>query len=176
MEEFLSKAMATHGDAVYRLALCRLQNISDVEDVYQEVFLRLLKVEGAADWDEDHLKAWLIRVTLNRCADIGRFRIRRRTLPLSDVIEDMQPDMNEGAELWDAVARLPAKLRTPIHLHYVEGYSAEEIGQILKVPSATVRTRLYRARLKLKDTLGGYCDEEILSADHESNSCARGFE
>ena len=175
MEEFLSTAMETHGDTVYRLALCRLQNVSDVEDVYQEVFLRLFKEEDAANWNENHLKAWLIRVTLNRCADVGRFRIKRRTVPLSEVIEDIQPDMDEAAELWDAVARLPTKLRTPIHLHYVEGYSAEEIGRILDIPPVTVRTRLYRARLKLKDMLGGYYDE-ILSADDESNSCARGFE
>ena len=68
--------------------------------------------------------------------------------------------MNDGGtELWDAVARLPEKLRTAVHLHYAEGYSTEEIAALLGVPPATVRTRLRRARLKLKDLLGGNEDE-----------------
>ena len=59
----------------------------------------------------------------------------------------------------DAVARLPEKLRTAVHLHYAEGYSTEEIAVLLGVPPATVRTRLHRARRQLKDLLGGYDDE-----------------
>lgn len=157
MEQFLSHAMKEHGDMVYRLALCRLQNISDAEDVYQEVFLALFRQE-AQDWDRDRLTFWLIRTTLNRCADVGRFRLRRPVLPLSDLLKTPPPD-EEAAALWEAVARLPLRFRTPIHLHYGEGYSTEEIGAMLDLPPSTVRTRLYRARQKLKDLLGGYDHE-----------------
>ena len=59
-EAFLRNAMETYGGAVYRLALCRLQNAADAEDVYQDVFLRLLG-EEARDWDGEYLKAWLLR-------------------------------------------------------------------------------------------------------------------
>ena len=70
---------------------------------------------------------------------------------------------DEAAELWDAVAQLPEKLRTAVHLHYAEGYQTEEIAAMLGVPAATVRTRLRRARMKLKDLLGGIDDEEPVS-------------
>lgn len=157
-EQFLCNAMRLHGDTVYRLALCRMQNTADAEDVYQDVFLKLLGQESG-NWDPEHLKAWLIRATLNRCADIHRFRLRRPVLALEDIPELARPVDDGGAELWDAVARLPEKLRTAVHLHYAEGYSTEEIAALLGVPAATVRTRLRRARLKLKDLLGGNEDE-----------------
>lgn len=157
-EQFLCNAMETHGDTVYRLALCRMQNTADAEDVYQDVFLRLLD-QRAEDWDGEHTKAWLIRTTLNRCADLHRFRLRRPVLALEDIPELARPADDSAAGLWDAVARLPEKLRTAVHLHYAEGYSTEEIAALLGVPSATVRTRLHRARRQLKDLLGGMDDE-----------------
>ena len=80
-EQFLRYAMDAYGSAVYRLALCRLQNVQDAEDVYQDVFLRLLK-EKRREWDGEQLKAWLLRVALNRCADIRRFRLRRPVLEI----------------------------------------------------------------------------------------------
>ena len=156
-EQALCNAMRLHGDTVYRLALCRMQNTADAEDVYQDVFLRLL--QQTADWDDEHMKAWLIRATLNRCADLHRFRLRRPVLALEDIPELARPVNDGGTELWDAVARLPEKLRTAVHLHYAEGYSTEEIAALLGVPPATVRTRLRRARLKLKKLLGGVDDE-----------------
>ena len=171
MEQFLRNTMAQYGDTVYRLALCRLQNIPDAEDVYQDVFLRFLS-QDAEDWSGDHLKFWLIRTTLNRCADVGRFRFRRSTIPLSDVVQTAQTGIDEdAAELWDAVAHLPVKLRTPLHLHYMEGYTTDEIASILKIPANTVRTRLYRARKRLKSLLGGCDDEKVISADDETDTC-----
>ena len=155
-EQTLCNAMRLHGGAVYRLALCRLQNAADAEDVYQDVFLRFFRQE-AADWDSERTRAWLLRATVNRCTDIHRFRLRRPVLALEDIADTAPAD--EGAELWDAVARLPEKLRTAVHLYYAEGYSTEEIAALLGVPPATVRTRLRRARLKLKDLLGGIDDE-----------------
>lgn len=163
-EQFLRNAMAAHGDTVYRLALCRTQNPADAEDVYQDVFLRLLS-QPAQGWDGEHLRAWLIRTALNRCADLHRFRLRRPALSLEALPEQIfraeeTPERRaELAELWAAVARLPAAMGTAVHLHYGEGYSTEEIAEILDCSPATVRTRLHRARTKLKDLLGGFDDE-----------------
>ena len=151
----LSNAMKTCGDTVYRLALCRMQNITDAEDVYQDVFLRLMKQE-ADSWDAEHMKAWLIRTTLNRCADLHRFRLRRNILSLEEIPELAGAADESRVEVWEAVARLPEKLRIPVHLYYGEGYSTEEIAAITEVPVATVRTRLYRARERLKHLLGGF--------------------
>ena len=145
-EGFLRNAMEAHGGAVYRLALCRLQNAADAEDVYQDVFFRLLG-EEARDWEGEYLKAWLLRTALNRCVDVQRFRLAR-------------PADDEAAELWEAVSRLPEGERTAVHLHYAEGYRTEEIAAMQHVPAATVRTRLRRARMRLKDLLGGTDDEQ----------------
>lgn len=151
-EEKLRGAMEMHGDRVYRLALCRLQNAADAEDVYQDVFLRLWG-QAAEDWDAEHLKAWLLRTTLNRCTDLHCFRLRRQTLEWRDV---PGAQLNaETADVWAAVAELPEKLRTAVHLHYAEGYSTEEIAAVVGCPAATVRTRLLRGREKLKELLGG---------------------
>lgn len=163
-EALLRHAMERHGDAVYRLALCRMQNPADAEDVYQEVFCRLLQ-EPEREWEPEHLKAWLLRTALHRCADVGRFRLKRRTVPLEAAAALAQPEREEYAELWEAVSRLPEKLRTAVHLYFGEGYRTEEIAALLNVPAATVRTRLRRAKLKLKDLLGGNDNEEQLSED-----------
>lgn len=167
-EQKLNDAMKTHGDTVYRLALCRLQNTADAEDVYQDVFLRLLEQRAAAGWDGEHLKAWLIRTALNRCADLGRFRRRRGTISLEEIPDMARPVDERAAELWDAVARLPEKLRTAVHLFYGEGYESGEIGALLGVPAATVRSRLRRAREELRNRLGGFDDEEPVSNHHRS--------
>lgn len=152
-ETQLRNAMTTYGDTVYRLALCRMQSVPDAEDVYQDVFLRLLG-QNTADWEGERVKAWLVRATVNRCNDLYRFRLRRTVLPLEDIPDTTAPE-NEAAELWAAVASLPPKLRTVVHLHYAEDYTTEEIAAMLSVPPATVRTRLHRGRLRLKELLGG---------------------
>ena len=156
-EQTLRTAMAEYGDSVYRLALCRTQSIPDAEDVYQDVFLALLR-QQAEGWEAGRMKAWLIRTTLNRCTDLHRFRLRRPVLPLDEALTC--PVDEAAAELWEAVGVLPEKLRTAVHLYYAEGYQAEEIAAMLGVPAATIRTRLRRAREKLKSVLGGMEDAE----------------
>ena len=156
-EDALCRAVTDYGGAV-RLALCRLQNPADAEDVSQDVFFHLLD-QPANGWEGERLKASLLRTALNRCTDLHRFRLRRPVLPLEAVPDLARPVDGRAEELWDAVARLPEKLRTVVHLHYAEGYSTEEIAGLLGIPAATVRTRLRRGRLKLKDLLGGIDDE-----------------
>ena len=156
-EQTLRTAMAEYGDTVYRLALCRTQSIPDAEDVYQDVFLALLR-QQAEGWEAGRMKAWLIRTTLNRCTDLHRFRLRRPVLPLDEALTC--PVDEAAAELWEAVGVLPEKLRTAVHLYYAEGYQAEEIAAMMGVPAATIRTRLRRAREKLKSVLGGMEDAE----------------
>lgn len=154
-EADLSEAMDRYGDAVYRLALCRLQNVQDAEDVYQETFLRLFQ-EDAAGWDGEHQKAWLLRVALNLCRDVGRKRKTRNWVSLEDVAEIPGGKEPPYSELWDAVNRLPEKYRMVFHLHYAEGCKTEDIARILSVPGATVRVRLSRARTILRKELELY--------------------
>ena len=154
-EARLSQAMDQHGDAVYRLALCRLQNTHDAEDVYQETFLRLF-LEDADEWDAEHMKAWLLRVAMNLCRDIGRKRKTRNWVSLEEVAEIPDGRTSEYTELWDAVNRLPEKYRMVFHLHYAQWCKTEDIAKILKIPAATVRVRLSRARTILRKELETY--------------------
>ena len=156
-KESLRNAMETYGTMVYRLALCRMQNPTDAEDIYQDVFLRLFG-QKTEQWSGERTRAWLIRATLNRCIDLHRSRMRHPTLPLEEMPDLARSTEESFWELWEAVGTLPGNLRTVIHLYYGEGYATEEIAKLLGVPAVTVRTRLRRARLKLKDLLGGFDD------------------
>ena len=98
--------------------------------------------------DEEHKKAWLIRVATHRCYDILRFRKRKSCLCL-DVVADMA-EQSETREILQAVYALPPKYKTVVILHYIEGYKTEEIAKILSVSPMAVRKRLQYAREKLK--------------------------
>ncbi|MDO4442479.1 MAG: RNA polymerase sigma factor [Slackia sp.] len=147
-------------DTVYRIALSHTRSISDAEDITQDVFVRLLKSTTSFENDE-HLKAWLISVTLNRCREIHRMSERRRATPTATV-----PDMNtsppadeyfiaKASAVWSALSDLPPTMRSAMHLRYVEGYSAEEIAGMARCRPSTVRSWLFRARKKMKASLEG---------------------
>ena len=158
-DALFSYAVEHYLDTVYRAAFHAAPSPQDAEDVTQEVFEALLR-SGKRFREPEHLRAWLLRCTVNRCHDLHRFRLRRPVLALADLPETAAEADSGAAELWDAVAHLPEKLRVPIHLYYAEGYSTEEIAGLLDIPAATVRTRLRRARKRLKDLLGGDDHEE----------------
>ncbi len=101
---------------------------------------------------EDHLRHWLVRVTLNECKRISSHPWRSRTVPLENCQEPAFTDPVR-AELFQEVMSLPAKYRVPLYLYYYEGYSVDEVGELLKLKASTVQTRLARARAKLKTQL-----------------------
>ena len=174
-DAFLQQAMDTCGDAVYRLALCRLNSRADAEDVYQEVFLRLLR-DDTDFRDTEHLKAWLLRVALSRCADLRRSAWFKRTAPLEAAPDAAAPEQEMHDELWQAVRALPDDQRTVVWLHYVEGYGTDEIASMVNCRPATVRTRLPRARKQLRMDLEGSYDEEQLerTEGHQGSAGAEG--
>ena len=155
----------------YRTAVLLTGNRADAEDVFQEVFLRLLR-DTTEFRDAEHLKASLLRVTLSRCADLRRSAWFRRTAPLEAAPDAAASEPDDHEDLWRAVRALPDDLRTVIHLHYVEGYGTDEIAGMVGCRPATVRTRLHRARKQLKLDLEGSDDEEYervpQAAGHES--------
>lgn len=157
--KFVEQAMDEHGDMVLRLALSQMRNMPDAEDVFQDVFVRL--IGASIDFtSSEHLKAWLIRTTVNRCHDAQRTRTRKltRTEPLSEHHAETLPDRQAAPpgfepDIWLAVGALPEDQRMAVHLHYVEGYSTEEIARIANCAPATIRTRLFRARETLRNEL-----------------------
>ncbi len=155
----LEAAIDRWGATVLRLATSRLGNTSDAEDVFQTVFLRLFQshVQFA---DDEHMKSWLLRVTINCCNDAHRSPWKRHRATLDESVTATlaaTPERHEDAvdeELSRALAHLSEKQRTTIHLFYFEGYSTDEIAQITGELSATVRSHLHRARKTLKHELG----------------------
>ncbi|MEG0777151.1 MAG: sigma-70 family RNA polymerase sigma factor [Raoultibacter sp.] len=143
------------GDAVLRLATCRLRNKADAEDVFQTVFLKLFQ-RNAEFSSTEHLKAWLLRVTLNCCTDLHRSSWVQTRAPLNEVRDAKEevPDQSPPF-LQEALDRLPEKQRVAIHLFYFEGYSTEETARLMHENPATTRSHLCRARKTLKITLGG---------------------
>ena len=140
-------------DRVYRAALSACKNPSDAQDVVQNTFLKLLYVKRAFR-DEEHLRRWLLRVAVNECNSLFRLSFRKRSVPLEEAGEiAAEPFDEEQAALYEAVLKLPAKYRTPIHLYYYEGYSAKEIAEILHIRENVVSIRLFRAREKLREML-----------------------
>lgn len=136
-------------DTVYRLALARTKSPGNAEDITQDVFLKLLQNRSGFD-SESHLKAWLIRVTINCTKDLFTSNWFRRTEALDETIS-VEPE--EKSDLYYALIQLPQKYRTVIHLHYYEGYSVEEIGKIIKAAPGTVKAQLHRGRNMLKEIM-----------------------
>ena len=135
-------------DTVYRVAVHNTDSIADAEDVTQEVFLRLWQ-NSKHFRDEEHQKAWLIRVTINLCRN--RTRTRGRETLMEDVPQTAET--SENGSVLEAVKRLPESERNAIYLHYYEGYTAAEIADILGSRTNTVLSWLRRGREKLRQTI-----------------------
>jgi len=144
-------------DTVFRIGLNYLKNRADAEDVCQNVFLALL-AEKKDFQNDEHLRNWLIRVTINECKKVLRSPWRRRE-SLDDHIPSVHFAEPQHSDLYYSVMSLPVHYRMPLYLHYYEGYSTEEVGQLLNLPGATVRTRLRRARQLLQTELEGVAED-----------------
>ena len=140
---------------VLRIAFSNVKNLQDAQDIAQDVFMSVLTKQPHFD-SEEHEKAWLIHVTINRCKNHVKSFWNRRTEGLS---EDLSYMPKEETGVMEAVLALPQNYRNVIYLHYYEGYSINEISEILHKKPATVGTWLARGRAALKNTLKGGFDE-----------------
>ena len=140
-------------DTVFRVAYNYIKSATDAEDVTQNVFLKLLKEKRPFE-SEDHVKNWLIRVTINECKNLVRSRWWRNE-SIDDYAKSLTFQNPAHSELYYAVMGLPKKYRLPIYLHYYEGYTTAEIAKLLRMPKNTVCTNLKRGRELLKEILTG---------------------
>lgn len=151
-KEMFNSAARQYQDMVYRVALHAFGSPQDAEDAVQEVFLRLYTWEKPFE-GPDHLRRWLIRVTVNVCRDALKSPWRRRRVSLEELPETPVFDRPEQGELYREVMRLPEKYRTVLYLFYYEELTVKEIGQVLGLRTTAVTTRLHRACGKLKEQL-----------------------
>ena len=149
-----NRAVALYADTVRRICFMYLKNHSDVEDIFQDVFLKYILYEHSFESDA-HEKAWLIRVAINTCKDELKSFFRKKVHSIEDVTPELCCIQENDQELLDHISRLPPKYKNVIYLFYYEGYTAVEIAKILKKNDNTIYTWLSRAREKLKKELGG---------------------
>lgn len=155
LNESVLKALDRYSQSLIKIAFAYLKNMADAEEVAQDVFLAYLQKRPVFE-NNEHEKAWLIRTTINKSKNMlkaGWFRSR------NPVPENLSYLPQEENEVLQAVLALDKKYRIPIHLHYYEGYSIQEIADILQAKPATVGTWLARGRLLLKEKIGGAEDE-----------------
>jgi len=138
---------------LYRVACSYLRQPSDREDAVQEALRKAWEKRHTLR-EERYLQTWVVRILINEC----RMLCRRsaRMVP----VEEVRAASGDEALLREALFSLEEKLRTPILLHYIEGYSVEETARALRMPQGTVKSRMARGRAKLREML----QEEVFEA------------
>lgn len=153
--EVTDEVVRYYSPMIYRIALTKTQSSHDADDIFQEVFLKLVMNEKPFDCEE-HRKAWLIRVTINCCNSHFTMPWRKNIDSLDDAImsqlvdEDEHYDLGDGPDVYAEVLKLPQNMREVILLFYYEEMSIREISQVLQTTEVNVKKRLSRARQKLK--------------------------
>ena len=158
-DETFEQAARMFGDMLYRVAYHALKNRADAEDVVQTVLLKLYQQTDGFESGE-HLKHWLLRVTVNESRKLLRSFWRRRAVPLEERDEGCSEPDSRKAEVFDAVMALDAKYRLSVYLYYYEGCSVKEAAAAMGVNPSTVQTWLQRARDRLRKTLSDEEEEE----------------
>lgn len=153
-EQDVNCAVEKYADTVFRICILHLKNKSDAEDIFQEVFLKFALNDKEFE-NANHEKAWIIRVTINACKDLIKSFFRSRTISIDELISVADEEKEDLSYVLEAVLKLPVKYRDAIYLHYYEGYSAFEIGEILGKNENTVYSILSRGRSMLKESLEG---------------------
>lgn len=153
----LSVALDKYANMVRRICFLHLRQREDVEDVFQDVFLKYLLRDKPFDSDE-HEKAWLLRVAINQCRDVTKSFWHNRIDPLEANMLSVMPP--ESQYLLAEVLKLPPAERNAVYLHYYEGYSVPEIARVQNLNANTVYSHIHRARKRLKKRLGGESNEK----------------
>jgi len=146
-----------YSDMVYRVAFSRTQNVSDAQDITQDVFLKYIKYikAGNSFRDEEHCKAWLLKVAVNTGNTFVTSAWHRHRASLEEVGEVVAETKEDRSEVYEAVMGIPEKYRVVVHLFYFEELSIKEICKVLNMSETAVKSRLHRARELLKEKLKG---------------------
>lgn len=152
MRESVDVLIDQYKNNLFVVAFNLCKNRQDAEDVVQDTFIQYLSLNNDFE-TEQHIRAWLIRVAINKAKNKNTSFFRRNTLPLEDYAETLTFESPESSELFETVMKLPEKYRVSIHLFYYEDYTVKEISDILKISESNVKVRLSRGRMLLKNTL-----------------------
>lgn len=154
------QAVKRSNQRLFLIALSFTKNSYDSEDILQNVFMKLWKYPKSFT-DNEHLDRWLTVVCVNESKNYIKSPFRNhKNIDDCEFISSADFDNAVQLDLFNAVMGLPRKERTVVHLFYYENLSIKEIAQMLKIKESAVKTRLSRARVKLKEQLGGTWTDE----------------
>ena len=153
-DDLIERLVADYSDMILRIAYHHTSSVQDAEDIAQDVFLSLVH-RDLNSFTPEHLKAYIIRSTVNKCHSFHRMRKAQSIVYFDELYRSGDEPTVSAIEtgILSEVRSLPKRYRDVIYLHYYEGYSAAEIAQILGTKTGTVTSRLKRAREKLKPLL-----------------------
>lgn len=152
MRQLVQELFERYQDNLYILAFNICKNAEDAKDVVQDTFMQYHMIKKEFE-NEQHIRAWLIRVTVNKAKNMNRTFWRKNKVSLEEYMDTLEFATPESGELFETVMRLPEKYRIVVHLFYYEDYSVHEIADILKLSESNVKVRLSRARVLLRETL-----------------------
>ena len=155
-DDCVDEVIEKYSHMVYRLAFSHMKTKQDAEYVFQDVFLKYISKPRNFE-NEEHRKAWLIRVTMNRCKSLWSSSWFKKTEQLDEKIVFAAKD---EIELYEYLKLLPKKYISVLHLFYYEDLPVKQISEIMSAKESTVRTWLTRARAMLKENMkGDFFDE-----------------
>lgn len=150
VEKDIREAVIKYSDMLYKICIVMLCNEQDVQDAIQDTFCRYLEKKPEFR-DEEHEKAWLIKVATNICRDMIRFRVRHPKVSIDEIENTLAAPEQE--ETLKELLELPARQKAVIYLHYVEGYQIKEIAEILGITQSAVKVRLLRGRKQMREAV-----------------------
>lgn len=159
MRQSVQELAASYQSSLFAAAFNVCKNAQDAEDVVQDTFVQYYTSKKEFE-SEQHIRAWLLRVAVNKAKNITRTFWRRNKLSLEDYMETLVFETPEAETLFETVMRLPEKYRIVLHLYYYEEYAVRQIAEILKLSESNVKIRLSRGRAMLKETLKEEWDDD----------------
>lgn len=149
----MEEAVEQYADMVYRISMTITRNESDAQDVFQETFLRLVKYKETIE-NEQHLKAWLIRVASNCAKSFVTDSWNKRTQGIDQtMITEQTFERKEQGLLFKRIRELPQNHAISLYLFYYEEYTIQEISHIMKKNINTVKSYLRRGKAMLRKHL-----------------------
>ena len=159
MKQSTQELVTLYQSSLFAAAFNVCKNAQDAEDVVQDTFIQYYISNKEFD-SEQHIRAWLIRVAINKAKNVNRTFWRQNKLSLEDYMESLTFETPEDEHLFETVMSLPEKYRIVIHLFYYEDYAVSEIADILKLSQSNVKIRLSRGREMLRKILKEEWDDD----------------
>lgn len=159
MRQPVQELAASYQGSLFAAAFNVCKNAQDAEDIVQDTFVQYYTTKKEFE-SEQHIRAWLMRVAVNKAKNINRTFWRRNKISIEEYMETLVFETPAAETLFETVMQLPEKYRIVIHLYYYEEYAVREIAQILKLSESNVKIRLSRGRAMLKETLKEEWDDD----------------